>query len=294
VYAVREAVKGMMRTPYMSFLSVVSISVTLTVFGVFIVVTLFANGLVEKLRSGNEINIYLKDEMSDEDMLALDAVISSMKEVETTRILSKEDARVEFERMFGRGLLDALDENPLPRTIVVVMADGHRTADDMERVAERVSRSAGVESIDYGREWISRLDILFVFLVMGEAVLIVFAVAACILIISTTVSMTVLSRKETIEIMRLVGATDGFIRRPFYVEGLLQGLISGTAAFGVLYGASYWLYRSFPGLESVVFMFAVPGGGGGYVFQDWWTALIIPLGAFLGLLGSFLAVRRVF
>jgi len=292
VYAVREAVKGMMRTPYMSFLSIVSISVTLTVFGVFVIATLFANGLVEKLRSDNEINIYLKDGMSDEDMLALDAVISAMKEVETTRIISKEDARGEFERMFGRGLLDALDENPLPRTIVVVMAEGHRTADDMERVAARVSRSEGVESIDYGREWISRLDILFVFLVMGEAVLVIFAVAACILIISTTVSMAVLSRKETIEIMRLVGATDGFIRRPFYAEGLLQGLISGIAAFGVLYGASYWLYRSFPELESIVFMLAVPGGR--YVFQNWWIALIIPLGAFLGLFGSFLAVRRVF
>ena len=129
MYAVREAVRGMSRTPYMTLISIVTITVTLTVLGVFGIITLFSNGLMYKIRKSEEINIYIKDDTSDEDMLALDAVIAAMKEIESTRILSKEDAAKEFEKMFGSGLLNDLEKNPLPRTKVVVMAEGYRISD---------------------------------------------------------------------------------------------------------------------------------------------------------------------
>ncbi|MBT4485503.1 MAG: ABC transporter permease, partial [Candidatus Latescibacteria bacterium] len=217
MYAIREAFKGMLRTRYMTFVSIVTILVTLTLLGILGVVTIFTHGLVNKIRGSEEINVYLEDEMPDEDMLALDASIAMMSEVKSTKILSKEDAAKEFEKMFGRELLTALDENPLPRTIVVVMAEGHRASEDLETVASRISKVNFIESVEYGREWMSKLDIFFLFFVVGETVLVTLSLGACMLVISNTISLTVLARKDTIDIMRLVGATDGFIRRPFYV-----------------------------------------------------------------------------
>jgi len=292
VYALREAFRGMIRTPYMTLLSIVTITVTLTVLGAFGVATLFAHGALNKVRKSEEINVYLKDSMTDGDMLALDAVIAAMTEVESTRILSKEDARKEFEKMFGPDLLATIDENPLPRTIVVTMAEGFTTSDDLDTVASRIMHSNGVESVEYGREWMSKLDLVFVLFIIGETALVLLAVAACTLVISNTISMTVLARKDTIEIMRLVGATDGFIRRPFYVEGLVQGLLSGTATFGILYGVWRWLLHVAPDIDAYIYMFALPRQL--VLSNEFLIAFIIPIGGFLGLIGSFTAVRRIF
>lgn len=276
----------------MTILSIVTISVTLTVLGALGVATLFVHGSLNKIRKSEEINVYLKDSMTDGDMLALDAVIAAMPEVESTRILSKEDARKEFERLFGADLLSGIDSNPLPRTIVVSMKDGYTTSDKLDAVVGRVSRSAGVESIEYGREWMSKLDLVFVLFFIGESLLLALAIAACTLVISNTISMTILARRETIEIMRLVGATDGFIRRPFYFEGFIQGIVSGTVTFGLLYGVWRWLHHAVPDIDAYIFMFTI--GGERPLSNELLMALIIPLGGLLGVFGSFVAVRRVF
>ena len=292
MYALKEAVSGMVRTPYMTILSIVTIMVTLTVLGVFSVVTVLGNQFINKIRKSEEINVYLGDDLSDEDMLALDAVIRSMEEVESTRIMSKEDAAREFEKMFGENLLDAINENPLPRTIVIRMADGHRMSADLEAVASRVGKAKGVESVEYGHEWMSRLDVLFVFFLIGETVLIVLTVGACVLVISNTISLTVLARREPIEIMRLVGATDSFIRRPFYYEGFLQGLIAGAMSSAVLFYAYRWAESFSPRLDAYLYMFVSPKLL--LVSPEWYIFFLVPVGGLTGLFGSFVAVRRVF
>lgn len=292
MYAVREAFKCMLQTRYMTLISILTITVTLTVLGIFGIITVVANELIDKVRKNEEINVYLKDEMSDEDMLALDASIALMREVESTRILSKENAAEEFEELFGRDLLSALEENPLPRTIIVVMAEGHRMSTDIETVAARIIKADGVETVEYGKEWISKMDIFFLVFFIGETILVTLAVAACILIISNTISLTVMARKETIDIMRLVGATDGFIRRPFYVEGLLQGILSGSVSFIILYGSYLWIRYAVPNMELYLGMFGISNQI--FFLQGWNSTFIIPFGGLLGLLGSYVAVRRTF
>jgi len=291
VYAIKEAMKSMVRARYMSFISIVSITITLIVLGVFSVITFFVNGMVQKVRKSEEINVYLKDDMSDEDMLALDATIASMKEVTSTRILSKEDAAEEFEKIFGSDLLSSLEENPLPRTIVVSMAEGYRMSSDIENVAARIKKVENIDSVEYGKDWMSKMDVFFLMFVVGETILIAVVISACLLIISNTISLTVIAREETIEIMRLVGATDAFIRRPFYIEGLLEGLISGSAAFCVMYGAYRWIHYAVPDLHTYIFMFTIPEQS--IYFPDWSSALIIPLGGILGLFGSYTGVRSI-
>jgi len=292
VYSLREAVQGLVRTCNMSLISIVTISVALIMFGIVSIITLYANGVVNKVQKSEEINVYLKDEMTDAEMLALDETIESMSEVESTRIISKEDAAKEFEEMFGSDLLLSLKENPLPRSIVITMAEGHRMSSEMEKLAQRIRSVDNVESVEYGKELMSKLDIFFLIFIIVEAILIAFVLAACILVISNTITLTLIARREAIEIMRLVGATDSFIRKPFYIEGLLQGLISGILAFLIFYGIYLWVQYAIPDINVYTYMFGIKEIK--YLTYPWLVALIIPAGGFLGVLGSYLAVRRAF
>ncbi len=292
MYALREALQGMTRTRYMTLISILTITVALILVGIVVLITFYSNAVVNKIRESEEVNIYLKDEMSDGDMLALDETLALMREVESTRIISKEDAAKEFEKMFGGDLLPALDENPLPRSIVVTMEEGHRMSSDLERFAERVRTVETVESVEYGKEWISRLDIFFIIFVLVEAILFTIIVTACILVISNTITLTVIARKEAIEIMKLVGATTAFIRRPFYFEGLIQGFVSGISAFLIFYAVHLWLNHVFPDIKVYLYMFGIIESD--YLSYPLILGFIIPVGGFLGLLGSFVAVRRAF
>lgn len=292
MYSLREAVQGLVRTCNMSLISIVTISVALIMFGIVSIITLYANGVVNKVQKSEEINVYLKDEMTDAEMLALDETIESMSEVESTRIISKEDAAKEFEEMFGSDLLLSLKENPLPRSIVITMAEGHRMSSEMEKLAQRIRSVDNVESVEYGKELMSKLDIFFLIFIIVEAILIAFVLAACILVISNTITLTLIARREAIEIMRLVGATDSFIRKPFYIEGLLQGLISGILAFLIFYGIYLWVQYAIPDINVYTYMFGIKEIK--YLTYPWLVALIIPAGGFLGVLGSYLAVRRAF
>ncbi len=292
MYALKEAIRGILRTRNMALITIITITIALILFEIFGIITLCANGVVNKIQESEEINVYLKDEMSDGDMLALDESIESMREVESTRIISKEDAVEEFEKIVGKDFLSALKKNPFPRTIVITMAEGYRMAYDFEEISERIRSVDGVDSVEYGIEWMSKLDIFFIIFLIAEVLLASLIVLACILVISNTITLTVIARKEAVGIMKLVGATDSFIRRPFYFEGFLQGLVSGVIAFCIFYTIYLWFHYTFPNIEIYMYMFGTMPVK--YFSYPLAIGLIIPVGAFMGLLGSYVAVRRAF
>lgn len=279
----------MFKTRAMTFISIATITVALIILGMLGVLTLFGHTFVDSIMKSEELNVYVNDSLSDADLLALDAAINDMPEVESTRIMTKDDAARELEKIFNEDLLTGLGTNPLPRSIIVTMAQGYRMSEDLERVAARVRGCDGIESVDYGREWMSRMDIIFLVFLLVEVVLFTIISSACLLIISNTISLTVLARRETIEIMRLVGATESFIRRPFYYEGFIQGFLSGVIAFGLLYGAYFWIRHIVPNLDLYFFIFKIHGFS--LMSHKFVIGSIIPVGAVMGIIGSFFAVR---
>jgi len=289
--ALTDACKGIARKPGRTFLSVMGITVALVMFGVLGSITFCAHGFMEKLRKSEEITIYILDSLPDADMLALDALISKAPEVESTRIVTKENAAREFEQLFGKNLLSSIEENPLPRSIVVTMAKGHRTAMDFQRLASRTETMTGVESVEYGREWMSRMDTFFFVFFIGEMLLVLLVGVSGILIISNSIGITIVSRRGEIDVMRLVGATESFIRRPFYFEGILQGFVAGVVAFCVLYGIHIWLLGSVPELDVYLHIFGFRKEQ--FLSAGTYLGLIVPAGMILGLVGSSLALRRI-
>ena len=299
---IRDAMQGMLRNRLMTAIAVLSIAVALFIFGVIGTVTLVAHEdaatqivlteLVGSLQASEEMNVYLADAITDADMLAIDETINMLPEVGETRIITREDARREFAEMFGIDLLTGLDENPLPRTIVLHMAEGRRTSGDLGTLAARIRTIEGVESVEYGTEWLSRLDIFLMVFVLVETVLIALVSVAAIFIISNTITLTVMARKDAIEIMQLVGATDGYIRRPFYLEGMVQGLLAGCLTFLAFWGLYAWLRHAIPQIDVYLYLSGM--------LRAWEVpipaviALIMPVGGVLGMLGSYVAVRRTF
>ena len=157
-------------------------------------------------------------------------------------------ARARGELVEFRDVLQELERNPLPASIELKLKPRFRDAQHVNEVAERLQGFGFVDDVRYGRDWVEKLDTLrgiaaAVGLVVGAA----FAVVA-IIIIGTTIRMAVLQRSREIAIMRLVGATDGFIRRPFLLQGAIKGLLGGLVAMGLAYGAytliNRWLIQA--------------------------------------------------
>lgn len=288
--SIREAFAAVFGFPGRSAVSVLAITMALILFGVFGLVAGYTRGLLDLLRKGEEISVYLEDSQTNADMLVLDSKIAKLPEVETTRVVSKEDAAAEFERIFGENLLSAFEDNPLPRSIVVTVAPGYRTARDFDRLGRFLNSMEGVESAEYGREWMAKMDYIFVVATVIEGILGVLVGIAGIIVIANSIRLAMITRRETIGIMRLVGATEAFIHRPFYFEGAILGLLAGMLASGVFYGVYFWAGHSIEDFEVTVYAFGVSREMVRQAAIG--LALLIPAGMLLGLFGSRVAMRK--
>lgn len=278
-YAFKEAVLGFHRTRGMSLVSVATIAVSLLVFGVFLLVALNLYDLVRKVKARVEIEVYLSDQVDQKEALGLKGKIETLEGVKEVVYVSKDLAASEFRQAFGEGLLDAVSQNPLPASLRVKLEDGFRTSGKIARIVTQIENNRGIEEIQYGREWVERLDHLI--RIFAAIVLLIGLVIglASVFVISNSVNLTILARRESIEIMRLVGATDGFIRFPFLLEGIIGGTLGGLIAATILYFAYHWATLRFPHLI--------------LTSADLPAVSMVPLGAILGGIGSRVSIRRV-
>lgn len=278
-YALREALAGFARTPILTLLSVMMIGLSLLVLGLFGVGTYNIRGVLDEIESRVEVVAYLRDEAGPEVAQLMVSDIEAFPEVESVIYISRNEAleRAREEIPELRGLLSGEEANPLPASIEVRLLPGHRTPEIVGEVSERISGYPLVEETDYGKEWVERIHLLrriaaAAALTVGGA----FALVAT-LIIGAAIRMTIFARREEIEIMRLVGATNNFIRLPFLLEGFLTGLLGS----GLALGATYLIYRI---LGERVFPLAW--------LPDEWVIYGVTAGALLGLTASGLAVRH--
>jgi len=205
--------------------------------------------------------------------------IEAFPEVQSATYVSEDDAlaRARAELVELRDVMQELERNPLPASIEVKLKPGFRDTDHVAAVAERLRGFGFVDDVRFGRDWVEKLDRLRgLAAAVGIVVGVAFAVVA-IIIIGTTIRMAVLQRSREIAIMRLVGATDGFIRRPFLLQGAIKGLLGGVVAIGLSFGAYVLINRYL--LQSAF-------------FTQEQAAAIIAFGALIGLIGSTISVGR--
>ena len=275
----REAMLTFKRAPLLSALSVTTIAFSLFVLGLFGLVVVNLQDALRAIEERVEIVAYILPGTPAEATAQALKDIQAFPEVQAANYVSEDDAlaRARAELVELRDVMEELERNPLPASIEVKLKPGFRDADHVSIVAERMRGFGFVDDVRFGRDWVENVDRLrglaaAVGIVVGAA----FAVVA-IIIIGTTIRMAVLQRSREIAIMRLVGATDGFIRRPFLLQGTIKGLLGGLVAVGLSFGAYLLINRYL--LQSAF-------------FTNGQALAIVGFGALIGLLGSATSVGR--
>jgi cell division transport system permease protein len=275
----KEAILGFTRAKAMSFFAILATAFSLLVLGLFSLALLNLNALIRYLENKVEIMVYLRDN-ADPGLVGLALEdLSKLEGVHQVRYMSKQKALENFRADLGpdSDLLQDLETNPVPASFNITMKPGYRDTLHVKRIADEAQALTFVEEVDYGREWLRWIDIFkHVVSVVGATAGALLGLVGIILI-SSAIKIAVFSRQKEIFVMKIVGATNSFIRRSFLLEGFLKGAIGGLLAAGMIYTVSeIFSYK----IRPVV------------AFSDRYYLYILLAGALMGLVGSWISLGR--
>ena len=272
-----SALTAFRRAPLLSILSITTIAFSLFAFGLYALVALNIRDALDKVEEHVEIRAFLTSGASLGKAATAANEISAYPEVQHVDLITQDQALERARRELGE-FKDVFEADFLPASLDVKLRPGFRTPDNVRSVADRLKQYDIVDDVRYGEEWIAQLYRLRnIAGIVGMGLGIAFA-AVAVIIIGATIRMAMLSRAKEISIMQLVGATDGFIRFPFLIEGATKGILGGTLALAMTWAATQLVQR-YLHFQTVFF--------------DTRTALLgIVIGMVIGLVGSALSVGR--
>lgn len=294
-YSLREAFSHFFRNWTTSFGAVITIFLSLFIIGLFIVGSALVTSAIGTIEDTVTINVFISDDATDDEVQAFQEKLESWQNVQSVNFKSKDDALEDWRSMSSSAdsTIAALDgENPLPRSYEVVMEDSSQVENMANRIKEDTDFQAMAdngdvdESVQYSQEMVGRLFQVTGYIRIACIVLVALLTFIAFIFINNTIRLSITARRREIAIMRLVGASNGFIRGPFVTEGVLQALLGALLSIGVLE-----LVRNFlmPRVMNMVswWQFEIPLE----VYLMTYGALIL-VGLVIGLFGSAIAMRR--
>ena len=235
-----------------------------------------------------QVSLFLRREVPEAESARLASALRERPEIAETTLIPRAEALAEFRTLSGfGGALDALDENPLPDVIVVRPAPGHAAPKAVEALVAELRVVPGVEHARLDMQWVKRLYALMEIVRRGVEVVALLLGLAVLLVVGNTIRLDIQNRRREIEVAKLIGATDAFIRRPFLYSGAWYGLFGGVAAWLLV---SMALWATGGPVQQLALLYQSQFR---LVAADTGTVLTLLVGgALLGLLGSWLAVGR--
>lgn len=304
-YSIKEAFRHFFRNWTTSFGAVITIFLSLFIIGLFIVGSVLVNSFIGNVEDQVTIQAYISDEVSDADVEDYQDKLEKMDNVKSVEFVSKEDALKEYSSSISSNAdatLSALDgQNPLPRSFRIEMEDPSQ----VESMAETIKDDPGfrkivddanseiddkdadvAENVRYGQEEVSHLFQLTNYIRVAAVVLVALLTFVAFIFINNTIRLSITARRREIAIMRLVGASNGFIRGPFITEGILQALLGALLSIGVLE-----LFRNLviPKVSAGISWMSI--GIPMEIYYATYGSLVL-LGVIIGLFGSAIAMRR--
>lgn len=276
-FSIKEGLSGFKRARLASFITISSVALALFLVGLFIMFSININQWIGQKRAKMELEVFLDNDLEKTKALAVSAKIEKIKGVVAVQFISKEEAAMRFEKEFGRNIYEVLDSNPLPPSCTVRLELNYQTSSAIQKMEQVIGKLDGVAEVVYARELIALIDhyITWIFFILGLFGFILLLIA--VILLYNTIRLTIFARRDIIEIMGLVGATAAFIKRPFIIEGFLQGLIGALLAGGLLHISAYVVQR---------FLFAA------LTVQPEIYLILVGAGATIGMLSSKLSLSR--
>jgi cell division transport system permease protein len=279
IYIIQEALKGFFKNKSMNLITVGIITISIFIFGLFIAGTANLLNVIKLAEDRIEMIVYLNDNLDENGIKLLDEQISTILGVQNTEFVSKEQALENFKKDMSENspLLSAFESNPLPASIKVTVSMAYKTPEYLKEISNKINLFGGVEDIDYGSEWIDDLDRLIKILFFIDIILGIIITLSSVFVVFNTIRLTVYARKEQIDIMDLVGATETYIELPYIIEGVVHGLFGSVISTLILYSLFSFIQTRIP---NVIFL------NSSLVF------FLILFGMILGFTGSFMSVKQ--
>jgi len=283
----RRTVEDFRNNRLLNVITLLTISLSILIVCAFVLFFINTTEIMNSWKKGLRIMAYLKPELSDASLTDLIRRIQSISGVEKVRFVSKKEAFAQLKEQMKRqaSLFDNLAENPLPDAFEIQMNAADQSWDKVEWVAAKIEALDEVSEVEYGQRWLGRYTHIFnLFKLTGYAMCGIFFMAS-VFIVANTIRLVIYSRRDEIEIMRLVGAEERFIKVPFYFQGLLQGALGAGIGLSILFVA-YLVIASnieqgfFSGLFHIRFLSPLSSGA------------VILLSMLIGWFGSYLSLKQ--
>jgi cell division transport system permease protein len=284
-YFIKEVYTSFKRNIWMTLASIFTVVLSLFILGFFSIVILNLNKMADTLESQVQISVYLKDDLSQEEIDETKETLSKIEGLQDIKFTTREEAMENFKERLGdqQFLLDALDDtNPLPDSFSLTVTSPQQ----VKTIADTAAALDSVESASYSQDIINHLFNLTHLIRLIGVALIILLTGAAIFIISNTIRLTVFARRKEIAIMKYVGATDWFIRWPFLLEGICLGFIGGGLATIFLYIVYNQVTQEI--YEAMAFFPLIPQ----HPFIDYISLAILVAGIIIGALGSTISLKR--
>ncbi|MFT4605478.1 MAG: cell division transport system permease protein [Rhodothermales bacterium] len=266
-YAIREGLSGFRRAAFASAASTGAMAVALVLVSVVFALGIEAQQVASWLRQRvGEIEVFL-DDVDDRAGQGVHDRIKAQPGVDVTQYISRAEAAEIFRQEFGEGAEAFFDAPFLPASVRFTVTSGYANPDSLSVIAAQVATWSNVDDVVFNQPLLVKVQKNLRLLTLGGSALAILVLLASIFLVANTIRLTIYARRLIIRTMKLVGATDGFIRLPFVIEGVLQGLIAGIVALGVLSGFYVLAVRTLPQLPPVgsdqlaIFGIAVLVGG---------------------------------
>lgn len=276
-YALKEALSAIKRARLTGLAATFTLTTCLFLLGLFLLAYVNLKEVTARVRERVQIEAFLSDQVDRVGAGVLAESIRSFPAVKAVSYVDKEMALKVFRQQFGDEALQALQTNPLPASLKIELQEGDRTFSRARQVAQRIAALPGVEDVEYGQQWLSKLDRLLSGVAAATAILGLILAASSVMVVATTIKLAFHARREAVEIMKLVGAPPEFIAHPFMVEGVIYGFL-GALFSSVLLALLHGVLSR----RLVELSFLPPG-------------LVVGLlifGTFLGGLGSAISLRE--
>lgn len=244
-----KIVRKRLANAYLS--SVISISLVLLLVGVASLLILNARGVADYFKENMQISILLKQEVSDSKAEKYEQSLQTLPFINSTRLVSKEEGTEEMKAMLGEDFLSVFEASPIPISIDITLKADYVSADSLDMVIAAISESPLVDEVSCQQSLIEALNANLSKISLILAVFIALMLFISFVLINNTVRLNVFSRRFTIHTMKLVGATKAFIRKPFMVKAVYQGLISAAVAIFILSGMLLFVKKSFAQLFEI-------------------------------------------